>query len=59
MDNKRWNRLMQINRKACEAINSLKTSESNEAPIVLTKEELYEIASLSGDTATILKRLEG
>ena len=57
MDNKRWDRLMQINRKACEAINSLKTSASNEAQILLTKEELYEITSLSGDTATILKRL--
>ena len=55
-NNKRWNRLMKINKKSCTAINSLKVSENNTIEINLTLEELYEIASLSGNEATILKR---
>ncbi len=55
-NNKRWNRLMEINRKSCAAINSLKASKNNTVEINLTLEELYEIASLSGNEATILKR---
>ena len=55
-NNKRWNRLMKINKKSCKAINSLKASGNNTIEINLTLKELYEIASLSGNEATILKR---
>ena len=55
-NNKRWNRLMEINKKSCAAINSSKASGNNTIEISLTLEELYEIASLSGNEATILKR---
>ena len=54
--NNRWNRLMNINKKSCEAINNLKASGSNTIEVTLTLRELYEIASLSGNEATIFKR---
>ena len=55
-NNKRWNRLVKINKKSCTAISSLKASGSNTIGVNLTLEELYEIASLSENEATILKR---
>ncbi len=55
-NNKRWNRLMKINKKSCAAINSSKTNGNNAIEINFTIEELYEIASLSGNEATILRR---
>ena len=55
-DNRRWNRLMEINRKSCAAINDSKASGNNTVKINFSREELYEIASLSGDEATILRR---
>ena len=55
-NNKRWNRLMEINKKSRTAINSLKIRGNNTIEINLTLEELYEIALLSGNEATVIKR---
>lgn len=59
MELKRWRRLKDINSKACNAINELRACQKRPTDKLLvpfTMEELYEIASLSGGEATILKR---
>lgn len=48
-DNKKWDLYMSINRKACDAIKNKKEVE-------FTVTELYEIANMFGNQATILKR---
>ena len=57
-EKKQWDRLISINQKACSAINNIKRlGSANESDFVeLSLEELYEIASLTGNHATILMR---
>ena len=58
MSDKRWNILMKINKKVCNKINNLKKTNNTIAMVNLTLDELYEIANLSGNEATIIKRVQ-
>lgn len=53
---KEWQLLMNINNKAVEAIKKAKTENKDSIEVSFTLTELYEIAQLSGNEATIVKR---
>lgn len=53
---KEWQMLMNINNRAVEAIKKAKTENKDSIEVLFTLVELYEIAQLSGNEATIVKR---
>ncbi len=63
-DEHKWQTLMSINKKTTDAINELKSCPAQdvvnighvEQKVYLTRNELYLLAELTGNEATILKR---